>query len=251
MRNFFELDVYGEVIEAVIHFVRGGGNLDRETQKMLIGFGKYVCQNWRMPDTGIWEKLPFRHYTHSMLMCWVALDRLLEMEKKGKISKIPREYFEENRHLIRIEIEERCWNSNIQSYVKSFEEYELDSILLTMTLYGFESPSSVKMQKTFQRVKERLTPISGLVYRYENSSLEGEGAFGLCSFLVAEFLAKGGGSLEESHQAFNHTLAYANDLGLFSEEIDPKTGDALGNFPQAFTHAGLINAALALKKEIL
>lgn len=102
------------------------------------------------------------------------------------------------------------------------------------------------MQETFKRVQERLSPAPGLIYRYEKSPQEGEGAFGLCSFWSAEFLARGGGSLQEAHQAFKQVLSYASDLDLYSEEIDPGTGDALGNFPQAFTHVGLINAALSI-----
>lgn len=247
VRSFFELDVYGEVIEAVTHLVRAGGTLDYETQKMLREFGNYVCKNWRRPDTGIWEKMvPLRHYTHSKLMCWVALDRLIEIHKRGQIKNIPIDKFLEQHKLIRQEIEEKSWNDTIQSYTQVFEGKELDSAVLVMPLYDFDKASSVRMKQTFQRVQEKLSPSPGLIYRYEKSTEEGEGAFGLCSFWNVEFLARGAGSLQEAYQAFNHILPYANDLGLFSEEIDPKTGNALGNFPQAFTHIGLINAALSL-----
>jgi GH15 family glucan-1,4-alpha-glucosidase len=102
------------------------------------------------------------------------------------------------------------------------------------------------MQRTYQRIQEKLSAGVGLLYRSEQSFESGEGAFAMCSFWIADFLARGGGTLEEAHRAFAQTAAYANDLGLFAEEIDPKTGDALGNFPQAFTHVGLINAALSL-----
>lgn len=249
VREFFELDVYGEVIEAVTHLVRSGGALDHETQKMLRGFGEYVCKNWQKPDTGIWEKMdPLKHYTHSKLMCWVALDRLIEIYKRGQIKNIPSDTFVKNHQLIRKEIEEKSWNSEIQSYTQVLEGDELDATVLAMPLYAFDEASSLRMQKTFQRVQEKLSPAPGLIYRYEKSTQEGEGAFGLCSFWKAEFLARGGGTLQEAHQAFNQTLFYANDLGLFSEEIDPKTGEALGNFPQGFTHVGLINAALSLEE---
>jgi GH15 family glucan-1,4-alpha-glucosidase len=247
VRSFFELDVYGEVIEAVTHLVRAGRVLDHETQKMLRGFGEYVCKNWQKPDTGIWEKMhPLKHYTHSKLMCWVALDRLIEIHKLGQIKNIPLDTFIENRSLIRNEIEEKSWNSKIQSYTQIFEGEELDSTVLVMALYEFEEASSARMQQTFQRIQEKLSPVPGLIYRYQKSIQEGEGTFGLCSFWNAEFLARGGGSIQNAHKAFNQILLYANDIGLFSEEIDPKTGDALGNFPQAFTHIGLINTALSL-----
>lgn len=246
VRRFFELDVYGEVIEAVAHLVRAGGTLDYETQKMLRGFGEFVSKNWQRPDTGIWEKMhPLKNYTHSKFMCWVALDRLIEIHKRGQIDNIPIDTFVEQRNLIRKAIEE-SWNSKIQSYTQVFGEEDLDSTVLAMPLYEFDEASSLRMQKTFQRVQEKLSPAPGLIYRYEKSTEEGEGAFGLCSFWNAEFLARGGGSFEEAHKAFKQTLSYANDLGLFSEEIDPKTGDALGNFPQGFTHVGIINTALSL-----
>jgi GH15 family glucan-1,4-alpha-glucosidase len=102
------------------------------------------------------------------------------------------------------------------------------------------------MQQTYRRLQQRLGAGPGLIFRYERRTEKREGAFGICSFWLAEFLARGGGGLPAAHQSMQHTLAYANDLGLFAEEIDPRTGDALGNFPQAFTHVGLINAALSL-----
>lgn len=248
VRSFFELDVYGEVIEAVTHLVRAGGTLDHETQKMLCGFGEYVCKNWQKPDTGIWEKLPWQHFTHSKLMCWVALDRLIEIHKRGKIKNIPLDTFIEHRHHIRKEIEEKGWNPKVQSYTQVLEGEELDSAVLVMPLYKFDETSSLRMQQTLKKVTEKLSPAPALMYRYEKSIQEGEGTFGLCSFWNAEFLASGGGSLQEAHEAFHQILFYANDLGLFSEQIDPKTGDAIGNFPQAFTHVGLINTALSLEE---
>lgn len=247
VRSFFELDVYGEVIEAVAYLVRAGGTLDRETQKMLIGFGEYVCKNWQKPDTGIWEKMtPLRHYTHSKLMCWVALDRLIEIHQRGQIKKIP-EYFAKHKSLIRKEIEERGWNPSIKAYTQVLDGNELDSSILIMPLYEFDKAFSTRMKQTIEKIRERLSPVPGLFYRYEKSPIEGEGVFGLCSFWNVEFLARQG-NLQDAYRVFNQMLEYGNDLGLFSEEIDYKTGDALGNYPQAFTHVGLINAALALEE---
>lgn len=248
VKDFFEMDVYGEVIESVLHFVREGGKLDKEMEKMVRKFGDFVCKNWKEPDTGIWEKMPSQHFTHSKLMCWVALDRLIELHQRGELKKLPIDKFLKNRELIRKEIEEKGWNEKMQSYTQTLEGNELDSALLVLPFYDFAEASSEKMQLTLQKIKEKLSPSPGLLYRYEKSPQEKEGAFGLSCFWYAEFLALGGGTLENAHQAFKETLRYANDLGLYSEEIDPKTGDALGNFPQAFTHVGLINAALALEK---
>ena len=246
-RNQLQLDVYGEVIEAVTHFLRSGGELDQETQKMLRHFGGFVCRNWQQPDNGIWEPRDKRqHYTHSRLLCWVALDRLLEMQRLGRLSGIPVKEFTKHRDEIRRDIEERAWNPNLASYAQVLGGETLDATVLLMAFHGFDDASSPRMQQTFQRILKRLGGGPGLLYRYEQSFAGGEGAFALCCFWVAEFLARGGGTLQEAHIAFTQTAEFANDLGLFAEEIDPKTGDALGNFPQAFTHVGLINAALSL-----
>jgi GH15 family glucan-1,4-alpha-glucosidase len=246
-RDQFQLDVYGEVIEAVTHFVHQERELDRETQLMLRHFGEYVCRHWHEADNGIWEPRNVRrHFTHSRLLCWVALDRLLELHQRGRLQGIPVDGFVKHRDEIRRDIQGRGWNEKLQSYTQILDGETLDATTLLLAFHGFEDASSCRMQATLQRVKERLGAGPGLVYRYEEPFEGREGAFAMCSFWIAEFLARGGGTLEEAHRAFAQTAAYANDLGLFAEEIDPNTGDALGNFPQAFTHVGLINAALSL-----
>jgi GH15 family glucan-1,4-alpha-glucosidase len=154
--------------------------------------------------------------------------------------------FTKHREAIRRDIEERGWNPNLESYTQVLGGDTLDATVLLMAFHGFDEASSPRMGRTFRRIQEKLGGGPGLLYRYEQSFKGGEGVFALCSFWIAEFLARGGGTPEAAHQAFARTAAYANDLGLFAEEIDPKTGDALGNFPQAFTHVGLINAALSL-----
>jgi GH15 family glucan-1,4-alpha-glucosidase len=243
----FQLDVYGEVIEAVTHFVHRGGKLDRETQKMLLHFGEYVCRNWQKPDSGIWEsRAPGHHYTHSRLLCWVALERLLELHRGGRMCAIPVEQFQSSRDEIRQDIEANGWNSTIGSYTQVLGGDTLDASVLLMAAHGFDNAASARMQQTHRRIRERLSPAPGLLYRKEQSFEMGEGAFGISGFWDVDFLARGGGTIEEAQQAFIQAAAYANDLGLFAEEIDPKNGDALGNFPQAFTHVGLINAALTI-----
>jgi GH15 family glucan-1,4-alpha-glucosidase len=121
-----------------------------------------------------------------------------------------------------------------------------DATALLLAFHGFDDAGSWRMQRTCQRIDERLRAGPGLLYRYEQSFESGEGAFAMCGFWFAEFLAKGGGTLDQAREAVAHTLSYASDVGLFAEEIDPRTGDGLGNFPQAFTHVGLVNAALSL-----
>jgi GH15 family glucan-1,4-alpha-glucosidase len=156
------------------------------------------------------------------------------------------EQFRQHREQIRREIEDRGWNPTLESYTQVLDGDTLDATVLLLAFHRFDEASSGRMQQTYRRIQERLGAGPGLLYRYEQSFEGREGAFAMCSFWIAEFLARGGGSLEQARDAFAHTLAYANDVGLFAEEIDPASGDALGNFPQAFTHVGLINAALSL-----
>ncbi|WP_242395438.1 glycoside hydrolase family 15 protein [Anaeromyxobacter oryzisoli] len=246
-----QLDVYGEVIDAVAHFVRSGGTLDRETQRMLCAFGEYVCRNWQRPDEGIWEpRSGTGHNTHSRVLCWTALDRLLELHRKGHIGRAPVDHFERNRAAIRSEVEERAWNPELRSYASRLGGAELDAALLLIPWYGYEDAGSARMRATYRRIRERLGARDGLLFRYRSGDSQGEGAFGICSFWGAEVLALGAGSAGEAQATFERLCGFANDVGLFAEEIDPESGEGIGNFPQAFTHVGLINAALSLEQRI-
>jgi GH15 family glucan-1,4-alpha-glucosidase len=246
-----QLDVYGEVIDAVAQFVRQGGALDKETQRMLRSFGEYVCRNWRRADEGIWEPRSGKaHHTHSRVLCWTALDRLIELAAQGHMQGAPIEHFRSNREVIRTELERRAWNSQLQSYVARLDGDDVDASLLLLPWYGFEKASSERMKHTYHRILERLGTAHSLLFRYRDTDSAGEGAFGIGSFWGAEYLALGGGSAEQALSAFEDLVALGNEVGLFAEEIDPQTGDALGNFPQAFTHVGLINAAISLSKRL-
>ena len=247
-RAQLQLDVYGEVIDASAQYARLVGRFDRSTQKVLIGLGKYIAQNWDVPDEGIWEpRSGRRNHTHSRLLCWTALDRLLGLEEKGILQGVPRQSFMRERDRIRQQIELRAWNQRLRSYVSVLDGDELDATLLRIPWCGFEAAHSERMKSTYRRVLERLDAGNNLLFRYERQPQEG--AFGICSFWAVEYLALGGGTLEEAHRQFAQLLDYGNDLGLFAEEVDPDTGDALGNFPQAFTHIGLISAALTLEEQ--
>lgn len=247
-RHQLQLDVYGEVIEASAQFVEKTGRFDRVTQKVLVGLGKYVAGNWDQPDEGIWEPRSGReNNTYSRLLCWTALDRLLALDEKGIIKGVPRESFMRERDRIRQQIESRAWNEKIQSYASTLDGDGLDAALLRIPWYGLEEAGSDRMKKTYRRICQQLGAGDGLLYRYYRNPAEG--AFGICGFWAVEHLALGGGTLEEAHGLFSRLLKYANDLGLFAEEVDPETGTALGNFPQAFTHVGLISAALTLEEK--
>ncbi|HEY2389667.1 MAG TPA: glycoside hydrolase family 15 protein [Candidatus Angelobacter sp.] len=247
-RKQLQLDVYGEVIDASAQYGHASGSFDRSTQKVLIGFGKYVAKNWNQPDEGIWEpRSGKRNNTHSRLLCWTALDRLLAMDEKGILHGVPREWFTQERERIREQIQQRAWNDELNSYVDVLDSDGIDATLLRIPWYGFEEARSERMKSTYIKVCERLDAGNGLLFRYQCDPREG--AFGICGFWGVEYLALGGGTLNEAHQCFDSLLKFGNDLGLFAEEIDPASGEALGNFPQAFTHIGLISAALTLAEQ--
>lgn len=243
-----QLDVYGEVINGSAQYAEQMGRFDRSTQNVLIGLGKYVANNWDVPDEGIWEPRSGRqNHTHSRLLCWTALDRLLALEEKGILSGLPRDRFTHERERIRQQIELRAWNERQQSYVSALDGDKIDATLLRLPWYGFEKANSERMKGTYRKVCDKLGGNHGLLFRYERQPAEG--AFGVCGFWATEYLALGGGTLQQAHHNFQELLNYGNDLGLFAEEIDSNSGDALGNFPQAFTHIGLISAALTIEEQ--
>jgi GH15 family glucan-1,4-alpha-glucosidase len=243
-----QLDVYGEVIDAVSRFARRGGRFDRDTVKLLDGLGHTVCKRWREPDEGIWEGRSGRfHHTHSKVLCWVALDRLIQMHEAGQLQCCANEFRSEC-DAIRAEIEAHGYNLELGSYTSTFDGDQMDASLFVLPLYGYLDAAQPRMRSTCARIQDKLMR-DGLIYRYETRTNDGlppgEGAFGICSFWWVECLARGG-DVERARHTFERLLSFGNDLGLFAEETDPNTGAALGNFPQAFTHIGLINAALTL-----
>lgn len=242
----FQLDIYGEVVDAVFEFVRRGGSFGRITAHMLAGLGRTVCSRWRQPDEGIWEaRRGRRHHTFSKAMCWVALDRMIKLHEAGHL-RAPVEMFIREREAIRAEIETRGFNPRLDSYVSVLDGKEVDASLLLMARYGYVEPTSTRMRATCARV-ERELGAGGLLYRYRSADglPSGEGAFGIASFWAVGCRARQG-DISGALAAFDRLCSMANDVGLFAEEIDPATGAHLGNFPQAFTHAGLVDAALTI-----
>jgi GH15 family glucan-1,4-alpha-glucosidase len=245
-----QLDVYGEVIDAVTHFIKEGGTLDRATEGLLLELGEYVCRHWDQPDEGIWEPRSGRaDHTHSRVLCWAALDRLLQLHDQGHLGQAPAARFREHRDAIRRQVESRAWNPALGSYASWLGGNDVDADLLLLPWYGFEPSESERMRGTYRRIRERLGA-GPLLYRYRTDESPGEGAFGVCCFWAAEYLAMGGGTVDQARELFEQLCDYGNDVGLFGEEIDSETGAVLGNFPQAFTHVGLINAALSLAKRM-
>lgn len=246
-RDQLQLDVYGEVIDSAAQYAFRGGQLDRSTQKVLIGLGDYVVKNWNLPDEGIWEpRTGRRHHTHSRLLCWTALERLVSLCEQGKLKGADIEEYKKQRDAIHLQIEQRGWSEPEQSYVSELDGDQLDSSLLLISWYGFEKADSFRMRSTYRALRKKLGTPEGLLYRSE--TLPPEGTFAICSFWEAEYLALGGGSIDHTRDLIKTLLGFRNDLGLYAEEIEPRTGQALGNFPQAYTHVGLINAALSLQQ---
>jgi GH15 family glucan-1,4-alpha-glucosidase len=246
-RDQFQLDIYGEIVESVVHFLGRRVRLDGEVQKILRQCGQYVCEHWREPDHGIWEyRDQRRHYTHSRLMCWVALDRLLRLHERGQITRIDSARVRAERDALRQAIETENWNSAVGAYTQAANHDQVDASVLLLCFYNFEPATSDRLQQTHECVHQRLSPKPGLLWRDERSRTQHEGVFAFCSFWEVDFLARSN-RFHEADALMKTTLRYANDLDLFAEQIDPESGDALGNFPQGFTHVGVINAALSLQ----
>ena len=179
-----------------------------------------------------------------------TLDRLVRLHEEGavRIGRRRLRSFEAARDAIRAEVEARGWNEAQQSYADLLDGARADASLLLLSWYEFHPPAHPRLRATRARIRESLDAGRGLLYRNAADRSRGEGAFGICSFWDVEHLARGGGTLVDATALFDQLLEYQNDVGLFGEQIDPRDGSALGNFPQAFTHVGVISAALALEE---
>jgi len=241
-----QLDVYGAVCFAAREFWRATGELSPQEARLIRGFGETACRLWREPDHGIWEiRGAPRHHTFSKVMCWVALDVVADLREAGLIRRSSR--CASGLMAIRDVVEDRGYNEQLQSYVATLDGDRTDASLLLMGSLGFLDVRNPRICSTFDRVQGELGR-NGLLMRYGDGT-DGfpshEGAFAICSFWAAEHLARRG-EAAAAHRTFDHLIGFSNDLGLLSEEIDPDTGAQLGNFPQAYTHVGLINAAKAI-----
>lgn len=242
-------DVYGGILNMMwrLHRMRKDYELSPHLWVALRAIANYVVKIWREPDEGLWEvRGGKKHFVHSKVMCWVALDRALKLvEAYGYDAET--EVWEKEREAIRKEIMEKGWSEKRQAFVQSFDSEDFDSSSLLMPVLGFIDGKDPKMISTIQAIEKELSAGDGLLYRYKSADGigGGEGAFLLCSFWLVDALVFAG-QKERAQQIFEKLLGLRNHVGLFSEEIDPKTKDFLGNFPQAYTHIGLINSAFYL-----
>jgi len=239
-----QLDVYGELLAAALRLSEKLGAFEASLRRFLIAATDAAAARWQQPDHGIWEARDEpRHYLYSKLMCWVALNTAIALA--GKLharERVPG--WMETREQIRQAILGRGWSERAGAFTQSFGSDALDASSLMIPLVGFLPADDPRVRATVDAIAERLTDKRGLVYRYrDDDGLPGdEGTFLICTFWLARALAKVG-ELARARETFERAAGYANDLGLLSEEVDPETGELLGNFPQAYSHIGLVNAA--------
>jgi len=245
--NQRQLDVYGELLDAAHRLSDQLGELDEPTSRFLVQVAEAAAARWRETDQGIWEvRGGAREFLYSKLMCWVALDRAIALAPLlGAEDRVDR--WSAIREEIRTAILDRGWSEKAGAFTQSFGSNELDASNLMMPIVGFLPADDPRMLATIDATQERLTDDRGLVFRYRaEDGLEGsEGTFLLCTFWLAQAQAMAG-EVERARATFERAIAFANDVGLLAEEVDEATGELLGNFPQAFSHIGLINAAWAI-----
>jgi GH15 family glucan-1,4-alpha-glucosidase len=241
-----QLDVYGAVLNSTWLHARHHGDLGGETGRAVARVADYVAAHWRKPDCGIWEvRSAPRHFTHSKAMCWVALDRAAKLARDGFIPDRSARWQSEA-DSVRAFVDEECWDERRRSYVRAAGSEELDAALLTLPLVDYDDTRRGRLRDTIDSVRRELAD-GPLVRRYVgDDGVKGEeGAFLTCSFWLADALGRTGRT-EEAAALLDELLGYANDVGLYAEEIDPTSRRFLGNFPQALVHIALINAARSI-----
>jgi GH15 family glucan-1,4-alpha-glucosidase len=247
-----QLDIYGEAIDSFYFASQRGLQAGHKGWRRLSDLLNWLTDNWNQPEEGIWETRGGRQdFTYGRLMSWVALDRGIRLaDRHGRPA--PLERWRSERDAIYDQIMTAGWSEARQAFVQHYKTDVLDSSLLRMSSVGFISPKDPMWISTLGAMDRELVTDS-LVYRYDPAAspdgLRGaEGTFSLCTFMYADSLARAG-QLEKARNTFEKMLTYANHLGLYSEEI-ALTGEQIGNFPQAFTHLALIDAALTLDREL-
>jgi GH15 family glucan-1,4-alpha-glucosidase len=241
-----QLDLYGAVLEAIWLYGREVGHLDGDTGKEVARIADYVASHWRDPDNGIWEVRDERtHYTQSKALCWVALDRACALADEGMIPDRNKRWRTEADELQRF-VDTEGWDEERRSYVRAPDLRELDASLLTLALLGYHEPRGQRIQSTIAAIERELRE-GPYVYRYrgEDGLAGEEGAFLTCSFWLVDAYARSG-RLDDANALMDELVGLANDVGLYSEEIDPRTREFLGNFPQGLTHLALVNAAVSI-----
>jgi len=247
-----QLDVYGELLDAAFQLRHQLGDMEPATREFLAALADAAASHWERPDNGIWEvRGEPRHFLYSKLMCWVALDRAVRMADQLHAAHRVDEW-SATAATIRAAILDQGWSEQIGAFTQSFGSPELDAAALMLPIVGFLPATDPRMVSTVDAIIGGLSDPRGLVYRYKpESGVDGvagsEGTFLLCTFWLARVLAESG-RLAEARGVFENAVSHVNDVGLLAEEIDSATGEQLGNFPQAFSHVGLVNAAWSIQQ---
>ena len=242
-----QIDVYGELLAAAYRLRDYLQNIDEATRQFLIAVADAAARRWTDKDQGIWEvRGPERDFLYSKVMCWVALDRAVAMAELLGAEEHVAEW-KQMMDKIWSTVVERGWSEKAGAFTQYFGSADLDASNLMMPIVGFIPANEPRMLSTIESIAERLTDSRGLVYRYDThggvDGLEGrEGTFLLCTFWLAQAFALAD-QPGRARETFERATSYMNDVGLLAEEVDPQTGELLGNFPQAFSHIGLINTA--------
>ncbi len=247
-----QIDVYGELLGAAHLLADQLTNIDDDTKRFLVACADAAATRWVEKDQGIWEvRGDPQHFLYSKVMCWVALDRALALaDRIDAGDKV--DAWKTTRDEIWETVVRDGWSEEANSFTQYVGSSALDASNLMMAIVGFLPADDPRMLATIDAIDERLTDERGLVYRYRTEGgvdgLAGEeGTFLLCTFWLAQALALSG-QVERARGVFERALAFVNDVGLLAEEVDPETGELLGNFPQAFSHIGLVNAAWAISQ---
>jgi len=253
--NQFQLDVYGEILAAIWKADRAGLKLEDPDWHLMVQLMKFLESNWQKPDEGIWEVRGGRkHFTHSKMMAWVAFDRAVKLIEECNCAAY--EHFQRWRKIrdqIHAEVCERGYNPSKKAFTQFYGSDALDASLLVMPLTGFLPATDERVRGTIEAIERELMQ-NGFVLRYlpQEENVDGlpgrEGVFLPCSFWFADCLHLLGRK-KEARELFERLLDVRNDLGLLSEEYDPREKRQLGNFPQAFSHVALISAAAILGSE--
>ena len=244
-----QLDIYGDLLQTAWLYSGGHHPLDADTGAVLARIADRVCEIWRSPDAGIWEvRSAPQHFTHSKVLCWVALDRAIRLAERGELPSGRSSRWKSERQAIEQFVRERCWSDRLRSYTRSDTSELMDASLLMLPILHFGDDDPARINGTIDAVSSHLRQ-GPFVFRYRaDDGLPGtEGCFLNCSFWLVGALARVGRT-DEAAALMDDLVGRANDVGLFSEEIDPRTGEFLGNFPQALVHLALVDAAIALQK---
>jgi GH15 family glucan-1,4-alpha-glucosidase len=240
-----QLGNFGDVFDMAHHYVQDGHALAPEEGRRLAEIADFLCRTWTIPDASIWELPDQRDYTQAKLACWIALDRASGLAERGELpaSGLPR--WRRERERIGRFVEDRCWSQAKQAYARAAGSDELDAAVLLAGRGDWLRGRPERFDATIDAIRRELGAGGPLLYRYSGMG-EQEGAFLACSFWLADALARAG-RVEDAAATMDELVALANDVGLFSEEIDPGSGEFLGNLPQALTHLALVNAAYAIR----